>query len=122
MVRVLTRPHAKEKVRSGLLQAVRAGDAAAVAQCLQRGDNPDLQDVEGRTSLMYAVDSGALAIVRALIAQGADIMIEDRLGRTALDMALRSGCADLVEPFEKPLKDLLLRLPPAHSSDNDHLR
>ena len=98
---------------TALIRAAREGRLVMVEILLGAGASLDLQDREGRTALARAALGGFIDIVSMLIRSGADITLDDKNGDKPLDIALRSGVPALVALFEKPLKDLLARIPSA---------
>jgi ankyrin repeat protein len=85
-----------------LLEAVKAGNIASVAQMLAAGGDVNLRDSEGATLLMIASHSGNLPMVRALIAAGANVNAGDERGWTPLMKAAYNaeqdrGFADVVQ-------------------------
>ncbi len=68
---------------NALLEAVRAGDAAAVRR-LAAGEALQAADEEGVTPLMVAAGLGRREVVSALLAAGAEVNAADRRGFTAL--------------------------------------
>lgn len=84
-----------------LLQAIAAGDVAAVDKVVQRGlpiNNPitidSPQGVQHLTPLMLAAKAGQDALVQRLVALGSDIRLKDDQGWTALFWALSSKRED----------------------------
>ena len=75
-----------------LLEAVDAGDAAALEALLAAGANVKLADEHGVTLVMRAAAAGNADTVRLLLAAGADPTARDRQGRNAADRA-RDGIA-----------------------------
>jgi acyl-CoA-binding protein len=67
-----------------LLQAARAGNAAAVEQLLQQGDDANQAGSEGERALHWAADRGHLAVLRLLLERGADVNAADCDGLTPL--------------------------------------
>lgn len=82
---------------SGLFEAARTGDAAAVQARLSEGAEPSVRDEFGQTPLMYtAGGSGSLATMAVLQDAGVDLNAETDAGWTALMYAARD--ADSPEP------------------------
>jgi len=71
----------------------------------------DLPDSEGATALIAACKKRNVPLARALIDADASIITEDRHGKKAFDYALRTALPELVELFEKPMKQILSGIP-----------
>jgi ankyrin repeat protein len=68
-----------------------------VQELLDRGADPNLQDVCGQTALTMASRRGHIDIVRLLLLNhGADPNLQDKWGWTALIRAAYRGCTDIV--------------------------
>ncbi|TAL37286.1 MAG: hypothetical protein EPN97_05515 [Alphaproteobacteria bacterium] len=96
---------------TALLYAVRGGDIKMALMLISKHASLDAQDKDGATALIIASKKGDIQLVKALIEANADINIEDSHGKKALDYAMRSADPQLVELFEKPLKQILNRIP-----------
>ena len=70
-----------------LLEAVVAGNTAAVTSMLSSGANARAADENGVTLVMLAAATGNAELVRMLLAAGADPTARDRSGRNAADRA-----------------------------------
>ncbi len=70
-----------------LLQAARAGDAAAAEAALQAGADPNQRAEEGETALHWAADRGHIAVLQLLLQHGADVNAADSDGLTPLHYA-----------------------------------
>jgi ankyrin repeat protein len=81
-----------------LVAAVRAGDAAAVRQLLDRGADPQTRAPDtGLTVLMMAAGQADADSVRLLLEAGADVFTADRgAGATALHKACQGGSVPVV--------------------------
>lgn len=82
-----------------LLQAARAGDAAAVEASLQAGSDANQRGSEGETALHWAADRGHEAVLSLLLRHGADVNAADSDGLTALHyaaLAEQRGAAELL--------------------------
>ena len=82
-----------------LLQAARAGDAAAVEALLQSGADAGQRGSEGETALHWAADRGHEAVVALLLSHGADVNAADGDGLTACHyaaLAEQRGAAQLL--------------------------
>jgi ankyrin repeat protein len=67
-----------------LLEAVKAGDVAAVRAALDSGINPDVGDIYSGFALSYAAGAGNLEIMRLLLDRGATVNITTDEGYTPL--------------------------------------
>lgn len=67
-----------------LRRTAAAGDAAAVAKCLDQGAAINTQTEHKETPLLLAVRRGSLPTVRLLLERGAKVNAPDRSGATAL--------------------------------------
>lgn len=70
-----------------LLQAARAGDAAAAVAALRAGADPNQRGEEGETALHWAADRGHIAVLQLLLQHGADVNAADSDGLTPLHYA-----------------------------------
>jgi ankyrin repeat protein len=73
-----------------------------------RGVDPNVQDVYGRTGLMHASARGHIECVRILLERGADPNVKDKRGKTALWHASTNDhieCADLLSAAFKSYKE-----------------
>lgn len=83
---------------SVLMLASAGGLPGVVALLLEKGANPNVQDISGRTALMWAAaEGGTPAVVSLLLGAGSDINATDRAGQTALLWACRESRTDLVQ-------------------------
>ena len=60
-------------------------DPGVVRWLLNHGADPNVQDVDGKTSLHQVLGSGRIEIARLLVKHGASAEVKDRWGRTPLD-------------------------------------
>jgi ankyrin repeat protein len=75
-----------------LIDAVRRGDAGAVAVLIQQGAEVDSALGDGMTALHWAAREGDLAVADVLLSAGADVDAETRIGSyTPLHLASRGG-------------------------------
>jgi ankyrin repeat protein len=81
----------------GLLEAVKAGDQAVVAELLGQGIDPNTAEVDGTTALHWAVRRDDLDVVRRLIRAGANARAANRYGVTPLYLAAVNGSAATIE-------------------------
>jgi hypothetical protein len=83
-----------------LIEAVKAGDAAAVQRALAGGASADERDERGWTGLCWAAGRGDAALARLLIGGGADVSLTGTDGRTPLMIARAAGRAEAAEVIE----------------------
>jgi ankyrin repeat protein len=76
-----------------LIDAVKAGNMAAVRTALQQHADPNQSEPDGTTALHRATEAGQVEIVRALLAAGAKPNEANRFGVTPLAVALTEGNA-----------------------------
>ena len=79
-----------------LIEAVRAGDTAAVRALLDRGADVDARAADGATALHWAAYADDLAITGLLLDAGADVAARNRAGVTPLSLAAAGADAALV--------------------------
>lgn len=82
-----------------LLQAARAGDAAAVEALLQTSSDANQRGSEGETALHWAADRGHEAVLSLLLRHGADVNATDSDGLAPLHyaaLAEQRGAAELL--------------------------
>ena len=79
-----------------LMQAIQAGDAAAVERVLSGDVDVNESTQHGTTPLMSAAEFGVLDIVRLLLKRGAAVNIKRSDGFTALALAVFFGHEDVV--------------------------
>jgi ankyrin repeat protein len=84
-----------------LVDAVKAGNIAAVQKKLQSHGDPNAADPDGTTALHWAVQSARLDLVQALIAAGAKAKVTNRWGVTPLALAVTSGNSAITEALLK---------------------
>ncbi len=84
-----------------IVEAVRAGDAAAVRRLIQRGVDVNTAAPDGSTALHWAVYNDDVATVRALLLAGANARAVNRHGVAPIALAAQNGSG--------PLADLLLK-------------
>ena len=75
------------------------GHEAVVKQLLERGVDPDSEDIDGRTPLSWAAEYGYEEVVKLLLAKD-DVDLDsrnDRFGRTPLSWAAENGHKEVVE-------------------------
>ena len=79
-----------------IIDAIRAGDAAAVARLLEANGDPNERERDGTTALHWAVHHGADETVAALLAAGADADARNRYGVPPVHLAAQNGSAAIV--------------------------
>ena len=79
-----------------LVEAVRAGDAAAVRALLQRGVDVNAPTADGTTALHWAAHLDDPDAVDVLLAAGADAAAANRYGVQPLSLACTSGSARII--------------------------
>jgi len=87
-------PMARHSIHADeMIEAVSAGNMAAVEKLFRNGTGADVRDSSGRTALAVAPDA---AMARWLIAHGADINAADGDGQTVLMQHASAGHTDIV--------------------------
>jgi ankyrin repeat protein len=84
-----------------LIQAVRAGDQAAVRSLLKEKVDVNGAQPDGATALAWAAHRDDLEVADLLIRGGADVNAANDLGATPLFLASVNGSADMVEKLLK---------------------
>jgi len=79
-----------------LIEAVQAGDLAAVRRLLSAGARPDERDGDDWCALDWAAGRGDVAVIRALLDHGADPLATGKEERTPYQIALAAGQVDAV--------------------------
>lgn len=87
--------------QGALLEAVKAGDAAAVRSLTQRPGSARVADVDGTTALHWAVERGDDVVADLLIKGGADVNALNRFGVMPLAPACENGDAAMVQRLIK---------------------
>ena len=82
---------------SQLLQAVRSGDADAVAASLEGGADVDATTADGGSVLLWAVHSNQQALVETLLEAGANVAIHNRYGVGPASLAAENGNGTIIE-------------------------
>ena len=78
---------------TGLMNAARGGDIAAVRHMLDLGAEPNQKTSLGKTAIMLAAAGGYTDIVKLLADRGADVGARDAYGTTAIIAAATAGHA-----------------------------
>jgi hypothetical protein len=87
----------KQELNDQLFEAVRRGDAAAVASLLDRGAEVNAKFRYGTTALFKAAERGHADVVKILLDRGADVTVKDTFYRaTAMTWALDNDHAEVV--------------------------
>src|SRR4030095_7738814 len=82
----------------GLIEAVKAGDAAAVRAALkQPGVNVNTAEADGMTALHWAARADDRATVQLLLRSGANAKAANRYGITSLSLAATNGSAPVID-------------------------
>jgi len=85
---------------SSIHEAALNGDFSRISMLLEKGNDVNILDEQGRTALMYAAFNGHSSIIKKLLEKNASVNLQDKEGRTALMMA-SSG------PYPEAIKLLL---------------
>ncbi|MDB4951188.1 MAG: Ankyrin [Gemmatimonadetes bacterium] len=80
-----------------VIEAAKAGDAAAAERALSDGAGVDERDERGWTALCWAAGGGEAALVRLLIDRGADVTLTGTDSRTPLMIAKAAGRTEVAE-------------------------
>ena len=80
-----------------LIEAIKSGNRASVAQLIEAGIDLNQQDKQGWLPLNWAAGSGQLEIVELLLENGADPLAVGRDLRTPQMIALAAGHAEVVK-------------------------
>jgi ankyrin repeat protein len=94
-----------------LVDALKAGDLAAVQKALQEGGDPNAAETDGTTALHWAVQMNRLDMVSALIAAGADVNVKNRFGAPPLMLAATNGNASITDAMLRAGADALAKVP-----------
>jgi len=84
-----------------VVDAVKAGNDAAVKKNLQMHGDPNAADPDGTTALHWAVQEDRLDLVEALISAGAKVKVTNRWGVTPLALAVTNGNAAITQALLK---------------------
>ena len=84
-----------------LVEAVKAGNAAAAIALLQKKVDPNTPEPDGTTALHWAVRNDDVALVDRLIRAGAKANAANRYGVTPISLACENGSAAVVERLLK---------------------
>jgi ankyrin repeat protein len=80
-----------------VVDAVKAGDQAAVASLLQSKADVNVPEADGTTALAWAVRADDQHLVTQLLKAGADVQAANRYGITPLYLACQNGSAAMIE-------------------------
>ena len=80
-----------------LIDAVKAGDAAAVRAALQKRADVNAAEADGMTALHWAARNNDVAAARALVRAGASAKASTRYGVTPLTLAAQNGSASMLD-------------------------
>ena len=93
---------ARDLRREALWDAVRSGDAKAVAAQLDQGADVNARNEIGVTALWIAASKGKVDVAELLLLRGADVNARDGIWyETPLSTAVDGGFSDLVKLFIK---------------------
>jgi ankyrin repeat protein len=92
---------AEAEADTRLVQAIKAGDRAAVGQLVRQRENVNAAEADGTTPLHWAAQANDLEIVRTLLAAGADARTANRYGVTPLQLAAVNGNAATIDVLLK---------------------
>jgi ankyrin repeat protein len=79
-----------------LLQAVKAGNRAAVEALMAKRPDVNVADPDGTTALQWAARADDLAIAQMLVTAGADVNAANHYSATALFLAAENASVDMV--------------------------
>ena len=88
-----------------LIEAIKSGNRASVAEMIESGAEINQQDKQGWTPLNWAAGSGQLEIVDLLLERGADPLAVGRDLRTPQMIALAAGHAEVVKRLRQAEAD-----------------
>ncbi len=83
--------------RLGLIEAVKAGDLAAVRPLLKQKTDVNAAEADGMTALHWAAYGDDPGMVRMLLAAGANPKATSKYGITPLELAIENGNVTIVE-------------------------
>ena len=86
---------------SGLVEAVKKNNVAAVRTLLQQGTDVNIPEPDGMTALHWAVQANETAIVELLIRSRANVTATTRYGVTPLSLACINGDTAIIEMLIK---------------------
>jgi ankyrin repeat protein len=94
-----------------LIDAVKAGDGAAVRALLQKKADVNAAEADGSTALHWAVHRDAVELVDQLIRAGAEVNATNKYGVPPLSLACTNGSLAIVERLLKAGADANTTLP-----------
>jgi ankyrin repeat protein len=94
-----------------LIDAVKAGDRAAIRALIAQGVDVNGPEPDGTTALHWAAESGDLETVRALLKASANARVANRNRITPLSLAASNGSAAMIAALLAAGADVNVRLP-----------
>lgn len=92
-----TQTNPKQELNDQMFEAVRKGDAAAVAAALDKGADVNAKFRYGMTALFKAAERGNADVTKVLLDRGADVNVKDTFYRaTAMSWALQNDHLEVV--------------------------
>lgn len=89
--------------------ALERGDAEAVRELLEHGENVDARDAHGQTGLMRAAHAGDGDVVEALLEHAAQLDETAKYGLSALMLAIVAGHVQIAQMLMREGADVSLR-------------
>jgi ankyrin repeat protein len=113
-----------------LLEAVKAGNHAAIGTLLQHPVGVNTPEADGTTALHWAVRADDLEVVQMLLRAGADVKASNRYGVTPLSLAALNGNAVMVgrlldagaDPEARLAEDQTVLMAAARAGNTDVLK
>jgi ankyrin repeat protein len=94
-----------------LIDAVKAGNLAAVKKLLRQHRNPNVAETDGTTALYWGIHTKRADIVQALIAAGANVNAKNEYGITPLAWSLTTGDSGIATQLLKAGADAKVPVP-----------
>lgn len=83
-----------------LMHAAFEGHEETVRALLDRGANPNHEDLDGSTAITVAAGRGHWPVVHLLAKHGADPYLQDYTGKSAIDVARTRGLHELAQELD----------------------